>query len=278
MCSSSSPWTGIGSPYCSFLAARFSPCMSFPFSQACSPMPIAATMLALCAFFCFFIWACPPSRRWSLSCLDLNPHAQSQNFFTMRMRISPSKSACAVTNFFIMRMRISPSHGCGLRSYTHAVALVLIETESSCDEGCFGPCPWPDALICCQIIVLILMVDETDPARDLIRSWWRIRTDWLMIDWWWWLWWFGKLILLTMSNKRSHKQSHKWWWWWWCWWWWWWWCWFYWQWATKGHTNNHTNDDDDDDVDDEAEIVRWRHTSPPSPCLRPGCSASRCAG
>ena len=27
-----------------------------------------------------------------------------------------------------------------------------------------------DALICCQILVLILMVDETDPARDLIRS------------------------------------------------------------------------------------------------------------
>ena len=40
----------LGSPHCSYLAARFSPCMSFPFSQACSPMPTAATMLALWAF------------------------------------------------------------------------------------------------------------------------------------------------------------------------------------------------------------------------------------
>ena len=38
-----------------------------------------------------------------------------------------------------------------------------------------------DALICCQVLVLILMADETDPARGLIRSWWRIRS--------WWLWW-----------------------------------------------------------------------------------------
>ena len=27
-----------------------------------------------------------------------------------------------------------------------------------------------DALICCQVLVLILMADETDPARGLIRS------------------------------------------------------------------------------------------------------------
>ena len=39
-----------------------------------------------------------------------------------------------------------------------------------------------DASICCQVIVLILMVDETDPARGLIRSWWRIRNWWC---WWW---------------------------------------------------------------------------------------------
>ena len=74
-----------------------------------------------------------------------------------------------------MRMRISPSHGCGLRSYTHAVALVLIETESSCDEskGVLGSARGltsSDALICCQVFVLILMADETDPARGLIRS------------------------------------------------------------------------------------------------------------
>ena len=72
-----------------------------------------------------------------------------------------------------MRMRVSPSHRCGLRSYTHAVTLVLIETESSCDEGCLGFARGlrsSDALICCQILVLILMVDETDAARDLIRS------------------------------------------------------------------------------------------------------------
>ena len=62
----------------------------------------------------------------------------------------------------------------GLRSYTHAVALVLIETESSCDEGCvLGSARGltsSDALICCQVLVLILMADETDPARGLIRS------------------------------------------------------------------------------------------------------------
>ena len=72
-----------------------------------------------------------------------------------------------------MRMRISPSHGCGLRSYTHAVALVLIETESSCDEGFLGSARGltsSDALICCQVLDLILMADETDPARGLIRS------------------------------------------------------------------------------------------------------------
>ena len=54
-----------------------------------------------------------------------NPHAQSRIFFTMRMRISPP-------------------HGCGLRPCTPAVALVLIETENSCGERCFGLCAWPD--------------------------------------------------------------------------------------------------------------------------------------
>ena len=76
-----------------------------------------------------------------------------------------------------MRMRISPSHGCGLRyclrSYTHAVALVLIETEVLVTKGVLGSARGltsSDALICCQVLVLILMVDETDPARGLIRS------------------------------------------------------------------------------------------------------------
>ena len=134
----------LGSPHCSYLAARFPPCMSFPFSQACSPMPTAATMLALCAFsVSSFGPARPPHDDHSLVSTSIRMRSHRM-FFTMRMRISPSKSACAVTNFFKMRMRISPSHGCGLRSYTHAVALVLTETESSCDEGCFGLCPWPD--------------------------------------------------------------------------------------------------------------------------------------
>ena len=108
--------------------------MSFPFSQACSPMPTAATMLALCAFsVSSFGPARPPHDDHSLVLTSIRMRSH-RIFFTMRMRISPSKSACAVTNFLTMRMRISPSHGCGLRSYTHAVALVLIETESSCDE------------------------------------------------------------------------------------------------------------------------------------------------
>ena len=133
----------LGSTCCSYLAVRFSPCMSFPLSQACSPMPTAATMLALCAFL--FL----PSGLPALpAMISLSSRSQSAcavtNFFTMRMRISLSISACAVTKFFTMLMRISPSHGCGLRLYTHAVALILIETESSCGEGCFGLCPWSD--------------------------------------------------------------------------------------------------------------------------------------
>ena len=112
---------------------------------------------------------------------------------------SRPQSACAVTNFFTMRMRISPSHGCGLRPYTHVVALVLIETESSCDEGCFGLCRGrtsSDALICCQVLVLILMVDETDPARGLIRTWWRIR------NWWWW-WSSSEVFYCTVELWRT---------------------------------------------------------------------------
>ena len=117
-----------------------------------------------------------------------NAHA----YFTIQIRMRSHE-------FFTLRMRISPSHGCGLRSYKHAVALVLIETESSCDEGCFGFARGllsSDALTCCQILVLILMVDETDPARDLIQSWWGIRTDWLMI-----------LKVDFIDNQRQKKHA-----------------------------------------------------------------------
>ena len=73
-----------------------------------------------------------------------------------------------------MRMRISPSHGCGLRSYTHVVAFdILIKTEVLVAKVVLGfarGLTSSDALICCQDHVLILMVDETDLARGLIRS------------------------------------------------------------------------------------------------------------
>ena len=118
----------------------------FPFPKLALPCPLPQQCL-LCVHFCTFLFL-PLGLPALPTMITLSSRPQSPcavtEFFTMRMRISPSKSAYAVTNFFTMRMRISPSHGCGLRSYTPAVAFVLIETESSCDEGCFGLCPWPD--------------------------------------------------------------------------------------------------------------------------------------
>ena len=100
-------------------------------------------MLALCAFL-FLPLGLPAlptmitlSSRPQSACAVTEFFHNAHAYFTIQIRMRSHE-------FFTMRMRISQSHGCGLRSYTHAVALVLIETESSCDEGCFGLCPWPD--------------------------------------------------------------------------------------------------------------------------------------
>ena len=156
----------------------------FPFPKLALLCPLPQQCL-LCVHFCFFLWACPPSPRWSLSRLDLNPHAQSWNFFTctMRMRISPSKSngqsrifsQCACV--FHCRMDVACVHTC---TWSHSSWLKLKVLVTKGVLGFARGLTSSDALICCQVLVLILMVDETDPARSLIRSWWRIR------NWWWW--------------------------------------------------------------------------------------------
>ena len=162
MCSSSAEavWTGLPGPWVdlsTFLKLALVPLAvliwqlasllvcQLPFPKLALPCPLPQQCL-LCVHFCFFLWACrPPHDDHSLVSTSIrmrshgifsqcacvfhhpNPHAQSRIF---------SQCACV----FHRRM----DAGCGLRSYTHAVALVLIETESSCDEGCFGLCPWPD--------------------------------------------------------------------------------------------------------------------------------------
>ena len=122
-------WQLASLPVCLFHCPKLAP-----------PCPLPASMLALCASL-FPPSGLPVLPRWSLSRLGLNPHAQSRNFSTKRMRISPSQSGMRSDEFFFtMRTCIWPSHGCGLHSYTHAVALP-IETESSCGEGCLGDLP-----------------------------------------------------------------------------------------------------------------------------------------
>ena len=198
-CSSSAEtvWTGLPGPWVdlsTFLKLALVPLAvliwqlasllvcQLPFPKLALPCPLPQQCL-LCVHFCFFLWACPPSPRWSLSRLDLNPHAQSRNFFTMRMRISPSESACAVTNFsqcacvFHRRMDVACVHTC-TRSHSSWLKPKVLVTKGVL--GSARGLTSSDALICCQVLVLILMVDETDPARGLIRSWWRIRS------WWWW--------------------------------------------------------------------------------------------
>ena len=121
----------------------------------------------------------------------------------MRMRISPSKCACAVTNFFTMRMRISPSHGCGrvhTRTRSHSSWLKLKVLVTKGVLGFARGLTSSDALICCQILVLILMVDETDPARDLIRIWWRNR------NWWWWWWSSSEVFYLYSSTVTNYLR------------------------------------------------------------------------
>ena len=106
MCSSSAKavWTGLPGPWVdlsTFLKLALVPLAvliwqlasllvcQLPFPKLALPCPLPQQCL-LCVHFCFFLWACPPSPRCSISRLDLNPHAQSRMFFTMRMRISPS--------------------------------------------------------------------------------------------------------------------------------------------------------------------------------------------
>ena len=94
-----------------------------------------------------------------------NPHAQSRIF---------SQCACV----FHHRMDVACVHT-RTRSHWSWLKLKVLVTKGVL--GSARGLTSSDALICCQVLVLILMADETDPARGLIRSWWRIRS--------WWLWW-----------------------------------------------------------------------------------------
>ena len=140
----------------------------FPFPKLALPCPLPQQCL-LCVHFCFFLWACPPSPRWSLSRLDLNPHAQSRNFFTMPMRYSPYKSACAVTIFFKQcacvfhrRMDVACVH---TRTRSHSSWLKLKVLVTKGVLGFARGLTSSDALICCQVLVLVddeSVIDDDD--------------------------------------------------------------------------------------------------------------------
>ena len=83
----------------------------FPFPKLALPCPLPQQcLLSVCISVSSFGPARPPYDDHSLVLTSIRMRSHGI-FFTMRMRISQSKSACAVTNFFTMRMRISPSHG-----------------------------------------------------------------------------------------------------------------------------------------------------------------------
>ena len=200
MCSSSAEavWTGLPGPWVdlsTFLKLALVPLAvliwqlasllvcQLPFPKLALPCPLPQQCL-LCVHFCFFLWACrPPHDDHSLVSTSIrmrshgifsqcacvfhhpNPHAQSRIF---------SQCACV----FHRRMDVACVH---TRTRSHSSWLKLKVLVTKGVLGSARGLTSSDALICCQVFVLILMADETDPARGLIRSWWRIRS--------WWLWW-----------------------------------------------------------------------------------------
>ena len=156
----------------------FSPFMYFPLPQTCSPMPTAATMLALCAslFPLSGLPALPTmitlssrsqirmrSRRNFSQCacvfLRFNPHAQSQIFH----------NAHAYFTVAWLWPAFIHAHG---RTPARLKLKVLVAMDV---RGFARGLTSSDALICCQDHAVILMADKTDPAWGLIRSWWRIE-------------------------------------------------------------------------------------------------------
>ena len=156
-CSSSAEavWTGLPGPWVdlsTFLKlalvllavliwqlASFLVC-PFPCPKLALPCPLPQQCL-LCVHFCFFLRACPPPHD-EHSLVSIWIPMRSHGIFHNAHAYFTVKSACAVTKFF------HNAHAyftvAWLWPYTHAVTLVLIETESSCGEGCFGLCPWSD--------------------------------------------------------------------------------------------------------------------------------------
>ena len=134
-------------------------CCIFPCRKLALPCPLPQQYL-LCVHLCFLLRFCLPSPRWSLSRLDLNPHAQSRIF---------SQCAC----IFHRRMTVACVH---TRTRSHSISWLKLKVLVA--KGALGfarGLTSSDALICCQDHFVILMVDETDLAQGLLRSWWRIE-------------------------------------------------------------------------------------------------------
>ena len=118
--------------------------MYFPLSQTCSPMPTAATMLALCAS------PFPPlglpalltmitlSSRSQSACAGTESFHNAHAYFTVSIRMHSHDFFLQCACVFHRRMAVACVH-------THTQShFSRIETGSSRGEECFGLCPLSD--------------------------------------------------------------------------------------------------------------------------------------